>query len=52
MNLSTGRGPTGLRARVQNWGRQENWSDVVLKTDFQDGGDQTWIFTHKIIILA
>ena len=48
----TGRGPTGLRARVRNRGRLENRSHMVLKTGFQDGGDRTRIFTHKIIILA
>ena len=47
-----GRGPTGLRARVRNRGRLENRSHTVPKTGFQDGGDRTRIFTHKIIILA
>ena len=31
---STGRGPTGLRARVRNRGRLENRSHVVPKTGF------------------
>ena len=47
-----GRGPTGLWARLRNRGRLENQSHVVPKTGFQDGGDRTLIFTHKIIILA
>ena len=49
---STGRGPTGLRARLRNRGRLENRSHVLPKTRFQDGGDRARIFTHKIIILA
>ena len=49
---SSGRGPTGLRARVRNRSRLENRSHVVPKTGFQDGGDRTRIFTHKINILA
>ena len=49
---SSGRGPTGLRARIRNRGRLKNRSHVVPKTEFQDGGDRTRIFTHKIIILA
>ena len=47
-----GRGPTVLRARVRNQGRLENRSHLVPKTGFQDGGDRTRIFTHKIIIMA
>ena len=47
-----GRGPTRLRARVRNRDQLENRSDVVPKTEFQDGGDRSRIFTHKIIILA
>ena len=50
--IFSGRGPTGLRARVRNRSRLENRSHVVPKTEFQDGGDRTWIFTHKITILA
>ena len=49
---SPGRGPTRLRAWVRNRDRLENRSHVVPKTEFQDGGDRTRIFTHKIIILA
>ena len=48
----SGRGPTGLRAWVRNRGWLENRGHVVPKTEFQDGGDRTRIFTHKIIILA
>ena len=48
----SGRGPTGLQARVRKRGRLENRGHVVPKTEFQDGGDRTQIFTHKIIILA
>ena len=47
-----GRGPTRLRARVRNRDRLENRSHVVPKTEFQDGGGRTRIFTHKITILA
>ena len=47
-----GRGPTRLRARVRNRDGLENWSQVVPKTEFQDGGGWTRIFTHKINILA
>ena len=47
-----GRRPTRLRARFRNRGRLENRSHVVPKTGFQDGGDRTRIFTHKIIIFA
>ena len=43
-NWITGPGPKS--------GRLENRSHVVPKTGFQDGGDRTRIFTHKIIILA
>ena len=50
-NLS-GRGPTGLRARLRDRGRLENRSHVVRKTGSQSGGDRTRIFTHKMIILA
>ena len=49
---SSGRGPTRLRARVRNRGRLENRSHMVQKKGFQDGGDQTRIFSYKIIILA
>ena len=47
-----GRGPTRLGARVRNRDRLENRSHVVLKTEFQNGGGRTRIFTHKITILA
>ena len=50
--LLSGRGPTGLRARVRNRSRLENRSHVVPKTGFQDGGDRTRIFTHKIALFA
>ena len=50
--LLTGRGPTGLRARLRNRGRLENQSHMVLKTAFQDGANRNPIFTHKIMILA
>ena len=43
-NWITGPGP--------NRGQLENQSHMVLKTGFQDGGNRTQIFTHKIIILA
>ena len=52
LRMCPGRGPTGLRARVRNRSRLENRSHVVLKRGFQDGGDRTRIFTHKITILA
>ena len=48
----SGRDPTGLRARVLNQGRLENQSHAVPKKGLQDGGNQTRVFTHKIIILA
>ena len=48
----TGRGPTGWRARGRNRRQLENRSHVVPKTEFEDGSDRTWIFTHKMIILA
>ena len=47
-----GRGPTKLRAWVRNRDRLENRSHVVPKTEFQDGGGRTRMFTHKINILA
>ena len=49
---SSGPGPTRLRARARNRDRLENRSHVVPKTEFQDGGGRTRIFTHKITILA
>ena len=48
----TGRGPTRLRARVRNRDRLENRSHVVPKTEFQNGGGRTRIFTHKITIFG
>ena len=49
---SAGRGPTGLWARGRNRGQLENRNHVVPKTEFQDGGDRTRSFSHKMIILA
>ena len=46
------RRPTGLWALGRNQGQLENRSHVVPYTEFQDGGDRTQIFTHKMIILA
>ena len=47
-----GPGPTRLRARARNRDRLENRSHVVPKTEFQDGGGWTRIFTHKITIFG
>ena len=43
---------TGLWTRDQIQAQLEFRSHVVPKTVFQDGGDRTWIFTHKLTIFA
>ena len=52
LNLQQAEAQLDKRAWVRNRGQLENRSHVVPNMGFQDGGDRTVIFTHKIIILA
>ena len=40
------------RGPAKNQGQLEIQNYMVPKMEFQDGGDRTRIFTHKMIILA